>query len=122
MYINGHWTDGQGTRTISVKNPATGSTIETIPKGTKQGVDRAVEFANDSIYGLVAYLFTEDPDRGLDIAERLEYGTVGINNVSGGDAPCPYGGWKQSGLGLENSEYGMNQYLKLKHVRATSLS
>lgn len=81
----------------------------------------AVERANDSIYGLVAYLFTEDLDQGLDMADELEYGTVGINNVSGGDAPYPYSGWKQSGLGVENSDYGLEEYYNIKHIRATSL-
>jgi acyl-CoA reductase-like NAD-dependent aldehyde dehydrogenase len=81
----------------------------------------AISHANDSIYGLVAYLFTQDLDKGLEIAEKLEYGTVDINNVSGGDVPFPYGGWKQSGLGVELSEYGLEEYLLIKHIRAKSL-
>ncbi|KXA95230.1 hypothetical protein AKJ65_02240 [candidate division MSBL1 archaeon SCGC-AAA259E19] len=84
-------------------------------------VQEAVEYSNDSIYGLVAYLFTEDLEKAYDIAEDLEYGTVGVNNVSGGDAPYPYSGWKQSGLGTELSEEGLNEYLKPKHIRAKSL-
>ena len=49
-------------------------------------------------------------------AERLEYGTVGINNVSGGEVPFPYGGWKQSGLGIENSHHAVEEYLQMKHI------
>ncbi len=86
-----------------------------------EDIQEAVEHANDSMYGLVAYLFTEDLEKGFDIAEELEYGTVGINNVSGGDAPYPYSGWKQSGLGTELSEEGLNEYLETKHIRAKSL-
>lgn len=85
-------------------------------------VDEAIGYSNDTIYGLVAYLFIDDRDRGMDIAEELEYGTVGINNVSGGDVPYPYSGWKQSGLGVELSEYGLEEYLEIKHIRAKSFS
>jgi acyl-CoA reductase-like NAD-dependent aldehyde dehydrogenase len=49
--------------------------------------------------------------------EELECGTVGINNVAGGEFPYPYAGWKQSGLGVENSRYAIEQYVRLKHVR-----
>ena len=84
-------------------------------------LQEAVKYSNDSIYGLVAYLFTEDLEKGLNAAEELEYGTVGINNVSGGDAPYPYSGWKQSGLGTELSEEGLNEYLETKHIRSKSL-
>lgn len=84
-----------------------------------RNLNEAVKLSNDSIYGLVAYLFTNDMEEGLDAAEDLEYGTVGLNNVSGGDAPYPYSGWKQSGLGTELSEEGLNEYLETKHIRAT---
>lgn len=77
----------------------------------------AVRYANDSNYGLVAYLYTQDLDKGSRAAEALEYGTVGINNVTGGEVDYPYGGWKQSGMGIELSEYGLEEYLLLKHIR-----
>ncbi|MFB6215172.1 MAG: aldehyde dehydrogenase family protein, partial [Candidatus Bipolaricaulia bacterium] len=92
-----------------------------VPIMKVSSVDEAVDYANDTIYGLVAYLFIDGQDRGMDIAEELEYGTVGINNVSGGDVPYPYSGWKQSGLGVELSEYGLEEYLEIKHIRSKSL-
>lgn len=85
------------------------------------GLEEAISYANDSIYGLVAYLYTQDLDKGLRVAEALEYGTVGINNVAGGEAEYPYGGWKQSGIGIELSEYGVDEYLLVKHIRIKSL-
>lgn len=77
----------------------------------------AVKLANDTPYGLVSYVFTKDIKRAFWIAENLQCGTVGINNVSGGEVPYPYGGWKQSGLGLELSHYGVEEYLQVKHIR-----
>lgn len=80
-------------------------------------VDEAIAYANDSPYGLVAYVYTRDLETMFRVTEELECGTVGVNNVSGGEFAYPYGGWKQSGLGIENSHYATEQYLRLKHVR-----
>jgi len=81
------------------------------------GMEEAVKLANDSPYGLVSYAYTKDIRKAFWIAEHLECGTVGINNVSGGETPYPYGGWKGSGLGLELSHYGVEEYLQIKHIR-----
>jgi len=80
-------------------------------------LDEAIEYANDSPYGLVAYVYTRDLTKAITAAERLEYGTVGINNVSGGEVAFPYGGWKQSGIGVENSSHAVEEYLQMKHIR-----
>lgn len=80
-------------------------------------LDEAVRLANDSPYGLVAYLYTRDLKTAFEVSERLECGTVGVNNVSGGEVPFPYGGWKESGIGLELSAYGLDEYLLVKHIR-----
>ncbi|MGH2627466.1 MAG: aldehyde dehydrogenase family protein, partial [Anaerolineales bacterium] len=80
-------------------------------------IEEAVAYANDSPYGLVAYIYTNDVRTLTQVTEELDYGTVGVNNVAGGEFPYPYGGWKQSGLGVENSHYATEQYLQLKHVR-----
>jgi len=80
-------------------------------------LDEAIEYANDSPYGLVAYVYTGDLAKAITAAERLEYGTVGINNVSGGEVAFPYGGWKQSGIGVENSPHAVDEYLLMKHIR-----
>lgn len=79
--------------------------------------DQAIAYANDSRYGLVAYVYTNDLRTIVRVSEELECGTVGINNVAGGEYPYPYAGWKQSGLGVENSPYALDGYLRLKHVR-----
>ncbi len=80
-------------------------------------LDEAIEYANDSPYGLVAYVYTRDLAKAITAAERLEYGTVGINNVSGGEVAFPYGGWKESGIGVENSSHAVDEYLQMKHIR-----
>ncbi|MFB6272678.1 MAG: aldehyde dehydrogenase [Salinibacter sp.] len=80
-------------------------------------VDEAIDLANDTPYGLVAYVYTQDLATTYRASQELEYGTIGVNNVSGGNFPFPYAGWKQSGIGVENSHYATEQYLQLKHVR-----
>jgi succinate-semialdehyde dehydrogenase / glutarate-semialdehyde dehydrogenase len=81
------------------------------------GVDEAIERANAGESGLVAFLYTTDLRTATLGAERLEYGTVNINNVGGGDVPYPYAGWKQSGLGVELARDGLTAFLETKHVR-----
>jgi succinate-semialdehyde dehydrogenase / glutarate-semialdehyde dehydrogenase len=80
-------------------------------------LDDAIERANSLEYGLVCYLYTRDLQTGLLGAERLEFGTVNVNNVGGGEVAFPYSGWKQSGLGIELSHQGLEDYLNTKHVR-----
>lgn len=80
-------------------------------------VDDAIRHANDSPYGLVAYVYTRDLKTAVTTAERLQAGTIGINNVAGGEVPYPYGGWKQSGFGIENSTHALSEYLAIKHIR-----
>lgn len=82
-----------------------------------ESLDEAICYANDSPYGLVAYVYTRDLKTALTTAERLEAGTIGINNVAGGEVAYPYGGWKQSGFGIENSTHALNEYLAVKHIR-----
>lgn len=80
-------------------------------------LEEAVHFANDTRYGLVAYLYTRDMDKAFDIADKLEYGTIGINNVIGGEVEHPYAGWKESGFGFELSEQALKEFLLIKHMR-----
>jgi succinate-semialdehyde dehydrogenase/glutarate-semialdehyde dehydrogenase len=80
-------------------------------------MDEAIERANSLEFGLVAYVYTKDLKLATSSSERLEFGTVNVNNVGGGDVPFPYGGWKQSGLGVELSHHGLEEYLAVKHVR-----
>lgn len=80
-------------------------------------VDEGIRLANDTPYGLVAYMFTSGLKTAMQVAERLEAGTVGVNNVAGGEVPFPYGGWKESGFGIELSHQGLEEYLLTKHIR-----
>ncbi len=82
-----------------------------------RSLEEAVHFANDTRYGLVAYLYTRDMDKAFDIADKLEYGTIGINNVIGGEVEHPYAGWKESGFGFELSEHALKEFLLIKHMR-----
>ena len=75
-----------------------------------------IELANDSIYGLAAYVFTRDAGEGLHAAFRLQAGSVWVNGVKRAYSQCPFGGYKASGLGREKSHYGLNEYLELKSV------
>jgi acyl-CoA reductase-like NAD-dependent aldehyde dehydrogenase len=79
--------------------------------------DEAIDRANELDVGLVAYLYTRDLRAATFGAERLDFGTVNINNVGGGDVGFPYAGWKQSGLGVELSHEGVGEYLRIKHIR-----
>lgn len=78
--------------------------------------DEAISLANDTQYGLVAYLYTRDLKRGLAIAERLESGMVGLNRGLVSDPAAPFGGVKQSGLGREGSHDGMLEFLEKKYI------
>jgi succinate-semialdehyde dehydrogenase / glutarate-semialdehyde dehydrogenase len=82
-----------------------------------EDMDEAIERANSLEYGLVCYLYPRDLRTSLLGAERLEFGTVNVNNVGGGEVPFPYSGWKQSGLGTELSHQGLEEFLNTKHVR-----
>lgn len=75
-----------------------------------------VRAANDTDYGLVAYVFTRDLSRAHRIADALEFGMVAINTVKITGAPIPFGGVKQSGLGREGSRHGLDEFMDLKYV------
>lgn len=78
--------------------------------------DEAVELANETEYGLVAYAFTKDLNRGLRLAERLETGMFGLNTGLVSNPAGPFGGVKQSGLGREGSLEGIEEYLETVYV------
>lgn len=78
--------------------------------------DEAVELANDTEYGLAAYFFTRDVSRVWRVAERLQYGMVGVNEVAITAEVAPFGGVKQSGLGREQSKYGLQEFQDMKSV------
>ena len=77
---------------------------------------RSRQRANDTIYGLAAYLFTTDLSRGIRVAEKLDYGVVGLNDGGPSVAQAPFGGFKQSGIGREGGHEGLEEFLESKYV------
>jgi aldehyde dehydrogenase (NAD+) len=77
--------------------------------------DHAVEIANDTVYGLSAYVSSNDLDRAKIIAAQLRAGNVHINGANL-DINAPFGGYKQSGNGREFSEWGMEEFLETKAI------
>ncbi len=78
--------------------------------------EEAITLANDTEYGLAAYFYTRDIGRIWRVAEKLEYGMVGINEGLISNAAAPFGGVKQSGNGREGSKYGLDDYLEIKYL------
>jgi aspartate-semialdehyde dehydrogenase len=78
--------------------------------------DEVVVRANDSEYGLVAYIVTRDGARAARLTKALDYGMIAVNRVKITGAPIPFGGMKQSGLGREGSRHGLEAFTDLKYV------
>ena len=78
--------------------------------------EEAIEKANNTEYGLAAYVFTENLSRVYHVMEELEYGIVGINDPAPTVAQSPFGGLKESGLGREGGKYGIAEYLEEKYI------
>jgi succinate-semialdehyde dehydrogenase/glutarate-semialdehyde dehydrogenase len=78
--------------------------------------EEALAKANDTEFGLVAYVFTRDVSRAIKIAEGLETGMVGLNQGIVSNAAAPFGGIKQSGFGREGGNEGIDEYLSVKYV------
>jgi succinate-semialdehyde dehydrogenase/glutarate-semialdehyde dehydrogenase len=78
--------------------------------------DEALELANDTEFGLIAYAYTRDLDRALAVAEGLESGMVGLNTGVISNPAAPFGGVKASGFGREGGREGIEEYLEVKYV------
>jgi succinate-semialdehyde dehydrogenase / glutarate-semialdehyde dehydrogenase len=78
--------------------------------------EEAIAKANDTEYGLVAYVYTRDIKRALRVCEGLETGMVGLNQGMVSNAGAPFGGVKQSGIGREGGNEGIHEYLETKYV------
>jgi succinate-semialdehyde dehydrogenase/glutarate-semialdehyde dehydrogenase len=76
----------------------------------------AIRMANDTEFGLASYFYTKDLARALRVAERLEYGIVGLNTGLISTEVAPFGGVKESGMGREGSKYGILDYTELKYL------
>jgi succinate-semialdehyde dehydrogenase / glutarate-semialdehyde dehydrogenase len=86
---------------------------------TFQDQDEAIARANDTEYGLVAYVFTRDMNRGMRVCERLDFGMVGLNRGLVSDPAAPFGGMKQSGLGREGGHEGMFEFMETQYISAS---
>jgi succinate-semialdehyde dehydrogenase/glutarate-semialdehyde dehydrogenase len=83
---------------------------------TFKSEDEAIKRANDTEYGLVAYLYTKDLSRGMRVSEKLDFGMIGLNRGLVSDPAAPFGGMKQSGIGREGAHEGMMEYLETQYI------
>jgi len=79
-------------------------------------VDEVIERANNVPYGLASYFYTNDIHRAVYVAERLEYGIVGLNDALPAVAQAPFGGVKESGVGREGGREGLKDFLETKYI------
>ena len=89
------------------------------PIAVFETVDEAVAMANRTEYGLIAYVYTEDLKKGLQVSERIEAGMVGLNRGLVSDPAAPFGGVKQSGLGREGGHHGIMEFCEIKYIATT---
>jgi succinate-semialdehyde dehydrogenase/glutarate-semialdehyde dehydrogenase len=125
VIVGGHARDGAGyffDPTVLTDIPDSAELLsEEIfgPVAPVQGFDseeEAIAAANNTEYGLVAYVFTSDLKRALRVVEGLETGMVGLNQGMVSNAAAPFGGIKQSGFGREGGSEGIEEYLETKYV------
>lgn len=86
------------------------------PVTTFKTIDEVIERANNSPYGLAAYVFSENISEAITISEGLDYGIVGLNDGLLSVAQAPFGGMKESGLGREGGHFGMEEFLEVKYI------
>jgi succinate-semialdehyde dehydrogenase / glutarate-semialdehyde dehydrogenase len=86
------------------------------PVTTFSSEEEALRMANDTEFGLIAYLFTRDLGRAIKVAEGLESGMVGLNSGLISNAAAPFGGVKHSGYGREGGAEGIEEYLETKYI------
>ncbi|MFK9089889.1 NAD-dependent succinate-semialdehyde dehydrogenase [Bacillus salipaludis] len=86
------------------------------PISTFKTEEEAIERANNSCYGLAAYVYTENLSRSFRITEQLEYGIIGLNDALPSVVQAPFGGYKESGLGREGGHYGIEEFLEVKYI------
>lgn len=86
------------------------------PIATFKTKEEAIQRANNTPYGLAAYVFTQNISDAVAIAEELQYGIVGLNDGVPSVAQAPFGGMKESGIGREGGKYGIEEYLEVKYI------
>jgi len=87
------------------------------PIATFRDLDEGLAMANDTPYGLAAYIYTQDLDTAMYAATKLEAGGIGVNVNDVTDIRGPFGGLKGSGIGRELGQAGLDGYLEVKHIR-----
>ncbi|AXH99271.1 NAD-dependent succinate-semialdehyde dehydrogenase [Sporosarcina sp. PTS2304] len=87
-----------------------------LPVTQFETTEEVIGRANDTIYGLAAYVFTENITQGIQVCEALDYGIVGLNDGLPSAPQAPFGGFKHSGLGREGGHQGMDEYLEVKYI------
>jgi succinate-semialdehyde dehydrogenase / glutarate-semialdehyde dehydrogenase len=83
---------------------------------TFKSEDEVIARANDTEYGLIAYLYTKDLSRGMRVSEKLDFGMVGLNRGLVSDPAAPFGGMKQSGIGREGAHEGLMEFLETQYI------
>jgi succinate-semialdehyde dehydrogenase/glutarate-semialdehyde dehydrogenase len=78
--------------------------------------EEAIARANNTPFGLAAYFYTQNLARTIRVAERLEYGIIGINEGVVSNPEAPFGGMKESGIGREGSHWGLDEFLEVKYL------
>ncbi len=86
------------------------------PITTFKTTEEVIERANNTPFGLAAYIFSDNLTEAIEISEGLEYGIVGLNDGLPSVAQAPFGGFKESGLGREGGHYGIEEYLEIKYI------
>ncbi|WP_423681371.1 NAD-dependent succinate-semialdehyde dehydrogenase [Undibacterium sp. WLHG33] len=102
------------TASMLVMNEETFGPVAAVVKFTSE--EEVIAAANNTDFGLASYFYSRDIGRVWRVAEKLEYGMVGINTGLISNEVAPFGGVKQSGLGREGSKYGMDEYLEMKYL------
>ena len=87
-----------------------------VPISTFKDEAEALRAANDTVYGLAAYVFTQDPARAQRFAAGLHFGHVGLNTATGPTPEAPFGGMGQSGIGREGGLEGILEFVELQTV------
>lgn len=86
------------------------------PIASYRTTEEVIQRANQTRYGLAAYVFTQDLQEAFTISEGLEYGIVGLNDGLPATAQAPFGGMKESGIGREGGHWGIEEFVEVKYV------
>jgi acyl-CoA reductase-like NAD-dependent aldehyde dehydrogenase len=95
-----------------------GPVLPIIPFQTQE---EAIRIANNTEYGLAAYIFTQKLNTAIHVSEALEFGMIGVNDWAPQATEAPFGGWKQSGQGHESGSEGLYEYLEKKLISIAGL-